>query len=276
MDRIEVGSTVRALRGRLRNWWWVGPVSYAVMLSPAKRLLEGSRLARRRITLRFRDGRTLRCAINDMQAFVEVFLLDDYEIDGLDGESVRTVVDAGANVGTATLWFAERFPRARIYSVEPGPATRLLLEENVAANRLGDRVVVVGSALGAGRGVGRFVEGEASILGRVVGEPAEGSAGGGPAVDVRGLGDLFDDLGLGTVDVLKVDCEGAEYDILLSAPGSALRSVRTITAEYHPAPSHDADEIAARLRGEGFAVRVQPHPTLPRFGNLVATRAASG
>lgn len=51
------------------------------------------------------------------------------------------IIDCGANIGLASIWFAIQFPKARIYAVEPDPENLDLLRRNVAP--FGDRVVAL-------------------------------------------------------------------------------------------------------------------------------------
>lgn len=55
------------------------------------------------------------------------------------------IVDCGANIGLATLWFANRFPEATIYSVEPEDENFVMLERNSAA--YGERIVPIKGAV---------------------------------------------------------------------------------------------------------------------------------
>lgn len=268
MSRIRVGGTIYALRGHLRNWYAVGPLSWLVMLSPARRWLEHSEMSRRVITLRFRDGRTLCSQINDMQAYVEVFLLHDYEVEGLDWEHVRVIVDAGANIGTASLWFAGRAPQARILAVEPGAVALGLLRRNLADNGLESRVEVVAAGLGGRTGKAFLWESPASVLSRVV---EDGDAT--QEIEIRRLDDLLDEHDVGEVDVLKLDCEGSEFDILLSSAAATLRRIGVIVGEWHPHDGRDEAEIEAHLRSAGFDVVMTRHPELAGFGNFVAKRS---
>jgi FkbM family methyltransferase len=267
MSRIRVGGTIDALRGQLRNWYVVGPLSWLVMLSPARRWLEESELSRKVITLRFRDGRTLRSQINDMQAFVEVFLLGDYEVEGLDWDSARVIVDAGANIGTASLWFAGRAPRARILAIEPGPTALAQLRRNLADNGLESRVDVVAAGLGGKNGKAFLQETPSSVLSHVVEYPE-----GAQEIELRRLEEILDENGLDEVDVLKLDCEGSEFDILLSSSPATLRRIGAIVGEWHPQDGRDAAEIETYLRGAGFEVVMTKHPELAGFGNFVALR----
>ena len=268
MDRIAVRATVQALRRTVRNWYVVGPVAWGVMLSPARHLLEGSALSRRHMILRLRDGRELECPIDAMQAFVEVFLLEDYSVPGLDPAYVRTIVDAGANIGTATVWFAGIFPGARIVSVEPGATALNLLRRNLRANGLSERVSVVEGALGASRGQVGLEEGSSTILTRLADDAGSATA----EVEMYTLADVVESEAAEGVDLLKVDCEGSEYDILLSAAPDLLRRIRNIVAEYHPSRQHEPAEIGRHLEAAGFEVTILPHPTLTGFGNLLAQR----
>jgi FkbM family methyltransferase len=51
------------------------------------------------------------------------------------------IIDCGGNIGLATLYFAERFPEARIFTVEPQSDNFALLQKNTA--HLGDRVTTL-------------------------------------------------------------------------------------------------------------------------------------
>src|SRR4051794_6387993 len=60
----------------------------------------------------------------------EVFSGKSYPLMPLTGE-VRTIVDIGANIGAATLYFALHYPQARIFSFEPAPNCYALLAQNI-------------------------------------------------------------------------------------------------------------------------------------------------
>ncbi len=67
---------------------------------------------------------------------------------------------------------------------------------------------------------------------------------------------------------LKMDCEGAEFDILQHAAADDLRRIRMVILEYHP--PGDIRDIKARLEGLGFVVDISDNPcilfaTLPAF-----------
>ena len=71
------------------------------------------------------------------------------------------------------------------------------------------------------------------------------------------LVELFDTHGLDSVDLLKVDCEGGEYDIFPSTPDAVLDRVENIAFEYHEIDRYEPklDQVLNRLSSAGFRLR---------------------
>jgi FkbM family methyltransferase len=91
----------------------------------------------------------LRPATSDWYVMEQVFIDQEYSLDRWQSHAravraryddvlaqgrVPIIVDCGAHVGLATLWFARQFPRARILSVEPAKENFELLRRNVSSN----------------------------------------------------------------------------------------------------------------------------------------------
>jgi hypothetical protein len=113
-------------------------------------------------------------------------------------------------------------------------------------------VTVVRTALGRTQETGyRAIDGP-SVNGHVH------SAGHGLAVPVTTLEALFTDLGVAAVDVLKLDCEGAEYDILEGTRSEVLRRCGRIIGEFHPVAGRSASGLERTLSDAGFDVVVEP------------------
>jgi predicted O-methyltransferase YrrM len=56
--------------------------------------------------------------------------------DIVKARQTAVVVDAGANIGLASLWFANQYPKAKIVCIEPDPENFRILKENLAASDL--------------------------------------------------------------------------------------------------------------------------------------------
>ena len=76
-------------------------------------------------------------------------------------------------------------------------------------------------------------------------------------------------------DLLKLDCEGAEHEILLSTPLPALRKIRRIALEYHHAPHlgpRPVESVARRLEEAGHRVERIPSRKAPDRGHIFSER----
>jgi FkbM family methyltransferase len=89
---------------------------------------------------------SLRPATSDWDVLQQVFVAEEYDSASeahetslaqfyeqtLGQSEVPVIVDCGANIGVASVWYAQRFPRARIIAVEPEPENFRILTMNAA------------------------------------------------------------------------------------------------------------------------------------------------
>ena len=222
-----------------------------------------SGLARHPMRFRLRDGSVVRCRIVDAGGLLSVNVDRDYYVPCVDWGALRTIVDIGAHVGAFTVWAALRSPRARIVAVEPNPQTFAFLERNIRDNGLQERVITVNAAVGAESGAGTLELVEHS-LGTRLARDGVGSV----KVDVQTLPSLLQKAELVDVDMLKIDCEGMEYDVFGRLPSAQLSRFGVIACEFHPDPDHTVKELDTVLGSSGFKV---DRPDAP-LGVLWATR----
>ncbi|MEP6601995.1 MAG: FkbM family methyltransferase [Nitrospirota bacterium] len=193
--------------------------------------------------------------------------------------SVRTVVDAGANIGTFTLFIKEAFPEATVIAVEPEAENFRLLTMIVAANSL-FRVHAVRAALWKENALLWIQE---SFRGSRERELSFTVASVKPSIPdsselvVEGItvDALLDRYGLEVVDIFKMDIEGAEASIFGSpaAISAFFRRVRVCAIEIH-------DEVFDRMSflravDELGLQHVQSGETLYIYGSNVANPEAS-
>ena len=179
---------------------------------------------------------------------LEIFAFSEYAYDWqLEDEPL--VVDIGAHVGSFTLWLAEQYPGLRVMCFEPDPDAFRYLRRNA-----GNVATLYERAVGAHTGTANLHRpipaGAISNLGAV-------PAGDSVAVDVVSLEDVR--APLADVALLKVDCEGCEYDLVLETPPTAWARVRRIVLEYHPVSGHEPSALVRRLGTLGLRlVRAEP------------------
>lgn len=183
----------------------------------------------------------------------------DYGLDQIELEDGDLVVDVGANVGIVSLYLAKKFPKCQVIAFEPHPETFEYLKLNVEVNGL-ENVCVEDYAMA---GDLRMVS-----LGGNVDKNAGGVHifGDGAKIPTITLPDVIQQE---TVGLLKLDCEGAEWEILR---GADLSNVKRIRGELHTNAQLEYDaELVARVvesvPDTVFTVReiedFSPHPPAP-------------
>lgn len=148
------------------------------------------------------------------------------------GLDIRTIIDAGANIGTATGYLKSMYPQAKVVCIEPEPGNYALLEKNMALNGFDD-VVLCQNAFWINNDelhIGVGVRGElAKELSFAIVDDSE--------VAVKGL--TFKDclalLGAEKVDLLKMDIEGAEAAFINDRAGFdyMIAHTRLLAIELH-------------------------------------------
>lgn len=141
------------------------------------------------------------------------------------------ILDVGGNIGVTSVYYSQRFPQARIFSFEPVPSNFAVLEKNVSK---------LENVSGYNYGLG--AKNEKALIYSCEDET---NAGGfslydldvdksrSQEIEIRGVQGVLDELGLEQIDLLKIDTEGAEYDILISMDEKILSNVKWIIGELH-------------------------------------------
>jgi FkbM family methyltransferase len=157
------------------------------------------------------------------------------------------ILDCGANVGLASLYFKRRYPRARITAFEADPALATFVADNLRDNGVAD-VDVVAAALWTSNGELTF-RCEGSDSGMIATLPG---AVDGTSVTVKSLR-LRDLLDGDSIDLLKLDIEGAEDAVLADCEG-ALHRVRAMIMDLHEfdPSTRRAPCVLDRLARAGF------------------------
>jgi len=218
-------------------------------------------VAPRDVELRMRTGAVLRAPNNRLGAFpmLEVLVADSYHLDRLpwmaSSEPALSVLDVGAQVGAFAVAIARRYPGAKIACYEPSPTSAAYLRANITANHLDQRVEAHQAAVASESGsVHLYSDGDASGQATTV-DPALGSGGGSQTVTVCQAVAFETAVRIaGNVDLVKLDCEGAEYDIVLNSDPLCWQYVSCVLLEYHPVAGHSWEELADHFGEMGFAV----------------------
>lgn len=232
-------STALRIRSLFSNWLLL----YADKLG----LMRGDRL----VEAMFRDGRVL-CyrRQTDRVAFGENLLVEAYDHPALRWPDFNTVLDIGANIGCFCLWMAGRNRRASYILVEPNPGTLPLLKMNLSRNPSLRTQVIEQAVAGKTGQIEFFVDrsnaGESGI------RATPGHAAERIMVPAVSMNDLLDALPTRQVDLIKIDCEGAEFELFDSLPKESWLRISNLVMETHAVVGREPEELIDRLRTCGF------------------------
>jgi FkbM family methyltransferase len=177
-------------------------------------------------------------------AFLEIFLDDCYGIESVR-HPVRTVLDIGANAGFFSMHARNTYPNAVIHAYEPNPAMREFLQHQSCAGRFAYFMEAVGAA-------------DAKVRLDLDSDSTHTRSIPTPLGDIPQVAFRKCILRLGgNVDVVKIDCEGAEWEILDDA--DAWRKVRYLALEYHLRDGDTRSTAILNVTRLGF--RILKHAT---------------
>lgn len=172
----------------------------------------------------------LRIPGSDEWTYSQVYVNREYEFRA--GRNLDVIVDAGANIGLASVRFATRFPQAKIIAIEPERKNFEMLQRNVEKY---PNVVAVHAALwdrsgeielvDPGLGNWGFMTGDQERSDRPVSEMRHKV----PAVTIP---EIIERFGLDRIDLLKVDIEGAEREVFQDS-SSWIGKVDSLVVELH-------------------------------------------
>jgi FkbM family methyltransferase len=223
--------------------------------------------------VQFVDGMTLRVgSLMDLWVAKETILDRDYETHGQPIQDGWVIFDIGAASGDFAVSVARRFPRAVVHAFEPFPAAVERMQATIAANDVRN-VTVHNAAIGAHTGTLQLRETGQNVQHTTTQSTLQGEAAGTLTVQALSLPDALARAGVQAVDLVKMDCEGAEFDILLSAAPDALRNIKRICMEYHDIVEgrHHA-QLVEHLRSSGFTVATHSNPVHGYLGFIFGHR----
>jgi FkbM family methyltransferase len=186
----------------------------------------------------------------------EVFVEETYKdiLSVLPSRKV-SVVDVGANLGSFCVWLAGRHGIIRGFCFEPDPSSFRLCRFNLAANSC-TQVDAIAKAVG---GIPRVIEmrvntdrpGGNSIYRAVSGHDEIAQ------VEVVAFSEWLSTMGTQAFDLLKMDCEGAEWEIVDKSPAEIWQRFALIVAEIHGDSTQrfKPDDFPKLMEARGFETK---------------------
>ncbi len=185
------------------------------------------------------------------------------------------VIDVGGNIGSFAVYAGRQAPAGRVVSLEPMADNYQLLIRNLARNGC-SHVAARRAALVAQRGPVRVYRSQVGTGGHSIRPDLALQDQEFEEVEGITLADVMEEYQLGHCDFLKLDCEGAEFEILQQIDPEICRRVHRLVLEYHVFPGKDkhqqAGELVTRLRELGFSIDHYTDVIGTYWGSIYARR----
>ena len=193
----------------------------------------------------------IRAKTSDDYTFQQIFINEEYGF-SYNGNA-QIILDAGANIGLAAVYFANRFPAAKIICLEPESSNFELLKMNTNAY-----ANIVGLQKGLwNRPAHLIVEVDGrDNWGFTVKETTSGSA---DSIEATSVPALMQQYQLQQIDIAKIDIEGSEYEVLSDdASVEWMKKCTTLVIELHDRMKPGTSEMLFKrlLQMEKFAVEI--------------------
>lgn len=195
----------------------------------------------------------LRPDTDDLRIVKSNFVKRNYTKDFVQITRDSIVVDVGAHIGSFSIMVARS--ARKVLAFEPEPTNYQMLKKNVELNHLKNMSIFEMAVSGT--------SGHQDIYTHQGGSSADYSlyergitnikAGRIPTISVE---DILKREGLPRIDFLKLDCEGAEHDILRNMSFETAAKIMGMAMETHRVPSEFSIDIPLRLKELGFEIRM--------------------
>lgn len=175
----------------------------------------------------------------------DVFVDESYGILPVKG---KTIIDVGANIGDSSIYFA-LCGAQKVIALEPFPKNYEYAKKNIKANNLSERVHLSLEGLSGRAG---NIQVDPNKIG--IGSKLE-SVEGGMKIPITTLQNI---LKINKLDsaLLKLDCEGCEYDAINLSSSNVLQKFSHIMLEFH----NGYKSLKEKLEESNFKVTVNPNP----------------
>ena len=207
------------------------------------------------VELIHRNGLRIRLRPNtdDLRIVKSNFVKRNYTKDFVPITRESIVVDVGAHIGSFSIMVARS--ARRVLAFEPEPTNYQMLKKNVEINHL-DNMSIFEMAVSGRSGhqdIYTYQGGSSADYSLYERGNTNVKVGHIPTISVE---EIFKREGLPRIDFLKLDCEGAEHDILRNMSLETAAKIMGMAMEAHRVPSEFSIDIPLRLKELGFEIEM--------------------
>ncbi|MHA2225595.1 MAG: FkbM family methyltransferase [Candidatus Hodarchaeales archaeon] len=216
------------------------------------------------IIYELRNGLRYRSRANtlDQLIILEIWLLQ-YNPPGFEIKSSDTVLDIGSHIGAFSIFASKHAKNGTVYSFEPNPENYSLLEQNITINKI-NNLIPSNKAVAKMKGLTEMIICQDNTGGHSFVLNKNNKQSQVITIETTTLIDIVEENRINQIDFLKMDCEGAEYEILFSCPDHIFNMIHKMSIEYHNIDKQrNAQILKEFLEKKGFRVEVFSEGRLP-------------
>ena len=237
---------------RHAKWCFLGRKHIKNWLSLVFKGANGLQLAKLDgVNLLFRRGS------DDLSFVMDIFAFGEYCKYFPFNETAK-IIDIGAQNGYFSIWASINTKKeSRIFTYEPVPANYGIALNNIRNNNI-ENIKLYNKGVSGRRGELTLYLNEKCTGGHSVHKERVMKCGveniSEISVECMALEDVFHENEIENCDFCKIDCEGAEFDILLNAPCDILQKVKVFSIEFHEFGGYKVDELVNLFEKNNFQV----------------------
>lgn len=196
----------------------------------------------------------IRTNSTDLDTFCLIWLLKDYGRFNFVIKPDDVIIDIGAHIGTFSLYASQFCTQGKIFCYEPSNENFELLKENIKQNKI-KNIFPENLAVSKSNDKVTFYINPDKTANSMYDKTSESIS-----VQSTTLQQIFDLNKLENCNYLKLDCEGAEYDIIESLPEEYFKKIEKMYIEYHFSDSKPLllENMIKKLESASFKIINQP------------------
>ena len=197
----------------------------------------------------------IRVRSTDLMALTNVWMINEYDVEDFEINVNDTIIDIGAHVGLFSLLVSQLCKTGKILSFEPARENFDLFVSNLKLNHV-KNILPFNMVVSKNSGRSNLFLNNDQSAHSIFSKSSESVN-----VESISLQKIFEDNKISSCKLLKLDCEGAEYEIIDSLPLEYLGRIQNLVIEYHSADTKPelVKNLILKIKNAGFKIETRPH-----------------
>lgn len=233
-------NTLILAKKKIRNWYILPIIYLKIYPKPIVKIItrEGLKI-------------NLRTNTTDFFVFVNIWLLNEYDEKLYFQDSNEIIIDIGAHIGLFTLFVKQFSKNIKILCFEPYIENFKMLNQNLNDNNIENVSIFKNIVSNKNQIISLFINTDNAA--NNIYQESENFC----SVESIKLEKIFEENNINTCDLLKLDCEGAEYEILLNLDSKYYKKINKIIMECHNTITdfRSFNQLKRLLIKENFQIR---------------------